>query len=41
MYYLTLDNGYRLEFYILSCAEIYRDCYGGTITYYEPMLLAA
>ena len=41
MYYLTLKNGTVLEFYVLSCAEVFRDCYGGKLVYRDLELLAA
>lgn len=40
MYYLTFDNGEFITFYVLSCAEVFQRCYGGTI-HYEELLLAA
>ena len=41
MYYLILDNGYRIEFYILACAEVFQRCHGGRIVSKELIQLAA
>ena len=41
MYFLILDNGRRLEFYVLACAEIFQMSHGGRIVHSEPELLAA
>ena len=41
MYYLILDNGYRIEFYVRSCAEIFQRCYGGRVVHRDLLLLAA
>jgi len=33
MYVLTLANGAVLKFYLLTCAEIYQQCWGGELVY--------
>lgn len=35
MYVLTLSNGEIIKFYILTCAEIFQQCYGGSLVYKE------
>ncbi len=41
MYYLLLDNGNKIEFCILACAEIFQRCYGGSIAHIDQLELAA
>lgn len=35
MYVLTLANGAVLKFYLLTCAEIFQQCWGGSLEYCE------
>lgn len=41
MYCLTFHNGVSIEFHLLSCAEIYQQCYGGVIVHTSNVALAA
>jgi len=41
MYILQLSNGQQFEFYVLSCAEIFQQAHGGTITHASHILAAA
>ena len=41
MYLLTLPNGGCIVFHLLGCAEIYQQCYGGTIVHSDSAKIAA
>jgi hypothetical protein len=38
MYVLTQANGHVIEFYLESCAEIFKQCWGGDIEYVERII---
>lgn len=38
MYTLAFDHGLTLRFYVLDCARVFQQCYGGRIEWDESLV---